>query len=203
MRYILILMLLLTVSGCWKRPEVVRKDVLSLPADNLTMIIEDYATELKYDMHLSLEDARVAWGKRHRLILNFTSQDILELRDARALLVDLVEGLLQRVNGQNLVVGDPISHFYTPYEIDINIQFESFYARYADPKYMGAMLLQNGIAYYYAGDVLDRDLSYWHKRVETYYKSRSIVQAERAAEEHYREAHPAPKKAEETLNLEI
>lgn len=181
MRYLLICFLLLSAVGC-RKPKPYTNEIYT---DSMTRLVVGYAVELKYEMHLRLEHARVLYGEHPQLVLQFSSQDILDVKKARELLVDLVAGYLERINSENLVFEADLSHYYDVRDLDINIDFQSAYAQYADPFYIGSVILQDGMAYYYAADLKNDELTFWHSRIEPFFKSRSIVMAEREGEADY------------------
>jgi hypothetical protein len=166
-------------------------------------VVLPYAINLQHDMKLKLEESTVHYGGNGTYIagmcLSFTSQSILELREARGMLVDIAEGLLESVNTDPelgpLVSGYPLSSN----DIEICIKFQSYFGLYVDKAYIHWMVLQDGRSYFYAFDltnefnIWDRDCECWHERVEPYYKSRQIIMIERAAEKAYQEKHPKPK----------
>lgn len=163
--------------------------------EDLTKIVYEFTTALRHERRLILEESYVAMGPEEtHLRLEFISQDLLEVREARYLLVDIVEGLLEWINH------DEVAQKLRPYpftadQLEIYVDFQCFYGLYVDPNYVGWMVLEKGTSFFYAfsvkdwdKDFLDRD--FWNKRIEPYAKSRSFAMAEREAESKYRVYHP-------------
>lgn len=195
-RYLLTCLLLLTLTGCqaarkYLPLEEEEQKVLVYEEDpELSRIIWDFTTELKYDKRLHLEESRICVGpEKSTIYLEFISQSLLEMCDARQLLVYVVEGLLERINA-----GYPSYHLspfpITADQLDISIIFECFYGIYDDPFYIGWITLQEGMAYYYAFNVENRKLDFWHTRNEAYFQSRLFAQEQKEAEDKYKAAHP-------------
>lgn len=161
--------------------------------DDVAQLIWSYATELKYEKRLRLEHSCVIAGEDYSKIrIQFSSQDILELCEARQLLVDVVEGLLARVNESDVgleLEPYPLSADY----LEIYIDFQSFYGEYLDPFYIGWVALEDGFSYFYAFDLKNKKLDTWSTHYEPYFQSRSFALFQRAAEEQYKQAHPKNK----------
>lgn len=158
-----------------------------------TEIILSYATELQHTKFLRLEYSWVYFdhdiGSIH---LEFSTQNIMEVREARQMLVDVVDGLLTQWNNDPIIAAQ-IEKPFTERDVNIYINLESFWGFYGDPFYVGWLVLEDGITYLYAYDTKDRLINYWHSRVEPFFKSRQYVRIERAAEERYKKTHaPAP-----------
>lgn len=158
-----------------------------------------YSTFLKHDKHLHLQDGcLIDEAPGPVLHLEYISQDNLELGQARDLLVDTVEGLLDALAKETDFPA-------TAMNLDLYIDFESYQGRYVDPYYVGYIWLENGIAHFYAFDTKDNELDFWHSRTESYYKSVKFVEYHREGEALYEQAHkPAAVRAlaEEQLFLE-
>lgn len=50
---------------------------------------------------------------------------------------------------------------------------------FGDPTYVGWLVLEDGMVYYYNFDVKNYRTDYWYDRIETYNKSREIVRLEK------------------------
>jgi hypothetical protein len=119
--------------------------------------------------------------------MEFICMDLLEVREARMLLVDLVEGLLTELN-QNPILGPEfITYPLSPGQLEIYIDMQSYYGIYIDPYYVGWIKLEKDTAYYYAFDQKIDGLNYWDYRIEPYSKSRELVVQERAAEDLFKQ----------------
>ena len=169
---------------CWQAPigGVVH-------TEEITNIIQDYQLELETRYRLHLLDANVYYDPYiDTIALKFVSEDIIEMSDARKLIVDVVEGLLAKLN-QNIIVGPQFKEYpFSSGDLEIYITFDSFYGRFVDPYYMMWICLEDDIVHYYLFDTKNQDKNTWHYRREAYYKSREIVVYQRDAEQQKDEA---------------
>lgn len=190
----------LNLTSCHERK--VNEPLPGIDNETVMRAVLPYAIELQHDKKLQLEDSVVYYGGHgtyiEKMRLTFTSQSILELKEARDLLVDVVDGLLAALN-DNEELGPLISGFPpSADDLEVCIKFESYLGLYVDKMYVHWMLLQDGRSYFYAFDLTnefrlwDRDCECWHERVEPFYKSRQIVTIEREAEKAYKEKHKEP-----------
>lgn len=147
-------------------------------------VIIPYATELKYSHRLRFEDSKIYYdefARRFRVI--FSSQLILELCEARDLMVTVVEGLLERMNASSGVTGS-FDHFpIVAEDLELYFSFESYYIEYNDTSYIAWMSLHDGLVRYLDGLIKNPRIDFWHSRIEPYYKSLQFVQITRASEE--------------------
>ena len=151
--------------------------------------IQHYLAYLRHEKHLRLEDASIWYNEEVNSVrLEFISQDILELREARFLLVDVVEGLLAELNKNPVIAPELITFPLRPEFLEIYINFESFHGEFVDPYYVGWMKLENGEAYYYAFDIKTPNRNKWDFRIEPYSKSREFTVFEREAEKLFQES---------------
>ncbi len=186
-------------SGCMHETEMPGPGIDN---EEVMRVVLDFANDLKHDRHLRLEDSTVYYGNYGNYIekvrLKFITQNILELCEARELLVDVGEGFLDRLNEDPcvgpLIAGYPVG----PENLEIFICFESYFLRYVDKRYIAWAVLQDGLSFFYAGtitnefEIWDRDSENWHQRVEPYSKSVQMVGINREAERMYQERHPKP-----------
>lgn len=187
---ILSLLCFLFLCGCTasKAPSIPVKIVDS---DEMTWIVEKITARWKHREHqrLKLEHSQLHYNLVGitRLNLEFSSQEILEVCEARDLLVDLVEEFLFEINTNPIISDELASVPFTPDLLDIEISFESFHGIYVDPYYIGCVTLTDGMARYQAFDVKDRRWYSWHSQVEPYTKSREVSLLGRAADKAYQE----------------
>lgn len=194
LRYLLMLILILSATGCrrlpMEEPDYNERVLMQFDTEEFSQVVWDYVTELKYDRRLHLENAMVCYDGESKLRLEFKTMLILEMCEARQLLVDVAEGLLDRVNhskgAATLVKPYPL----TADQLEIYIDFESYYVRYADPYYIGWVVLEEGMSYFYAANLKNLKRDTWDVRTEPYAKSRSFVLYQREAEKKYQELHP-------------
>lgn len=164
----------------------------ALDVEEITWLVQRAAVKYKHECFLRHEHSRVLYDANGftRIGIQFSTQDILEVDDARGLLVDLVEYILGEVNRDPLLCGQLAEYPFTADRLNIEILCESFLPEYIDPFYVGCIKLHHGYSYFYAADAKDRSLYSWHSRVEPYEKSREFIMLERAAEKEYRRDNP-------------
>ena len=119
--------------------------------------------------------------------MEFTSQDVLEVREARFLIVDLVEGLLAELNRNPIIAPQLATYPLTDEYLEICIEFESFHGRYVDPYYVGRLTLVDGQVTFNAFDFKAPNRNKWNFRTEPYAKSREFTVYEREAEKLFRQ----------------
>ncbi len=209
MRYFWFFVLLLSMSGCCHMETPPTEDpdwtprhrvLQERPTDDLTFAVESYAATLKYDHRLHLDNAFACIGDHGTTIhLDFHTQHILELCEVRMLLVDVVEGLLFKLNS-DYIPPEQRPFPFTADMLEITIDFESFYVKFNDQMYIGWVVLEDGIAFYYQSNLRNEKLDCWKSHFEPYYKSRTIAMAQRQAEKDYQMSHPhAPSALKEDL----
>src|SRR5688572_6336962 len=120
------LTLLIVLSGCCPQcdhPE--ERQMIFVNNEELSAILWDYLTELKYDKHLHIEHTYVCGSETGAKVrLEFITQNIMELCEARHLIVDVVEGLLDRINNDPIYALYPAPYPLTPDKLEIYIEFE-------------------------------------------------------------------------------
>jgi hypothetical protein len=172
--------------------------VKKIDSEELSSIVVNFSTKMKVDKHLELEDSWAAYDDYIlKICLKYSSQRLLTVHDARLLLVELVEDFLYRLNN-NTIVSFELDHFpFTANDLDIQINFESFYGRYIDEQYVGMVWLQAGCTHFYAFDRKDPSLNgidWDHTRFEPYSKSRELALIKREADlpyiEHIEQTNP-------------
>jgi hypothetical protein len=145
--------------------------------------IQHYLAYLRHEKHLRLEDSGVYYNDYVNTVrMEFISQDVLEVREARFLLVDVVEGLLAELNKNPVLAPEFITYPLQPQQLEIYINFESFHGMYVDPYYVGFVKLEEGNAHYYAFNTKYNGLDTWNYRIEPYSKSLEFTVFEREAE---------------------
>lgn len=197
MKNILLLSLVFILSGCCCGggndcpPEESAPLFKKIDSEEFSWITAQLEVKWRKELFLDLEDSNVYYGNNvHTLRYEFTTMKILDIKQARELLVDVVEDILDGVNRNPIIASELQSYPFTPEDLEIYIDFKSFYNIYVDPYKVGFISLENGQAKYWAADVKDNRLYSWHSRIEPYFRSREMVQLSRAAEEIYDEDHP-------------
>lgn len=186
MRYLLVLMVMLvSLTGC--QAEIVGKGwEKKVDPDPAAYAVLTYAVPLQHQKRLFLEDSQIFYDdKINKFHMEFSSQAILELREARELIVDLVEGFLVKVNNSDLKY-ELKSFPLTAKDVDVCIFFESFEGKYIDYRYTALIKLECGVVHFYEFDMENRLLDWWHDRSEYYWQSLLFVNASRAGEAEYR-----------------
>jgi hypothetical protein len=172
--------------------------VKKIDSPEVTYVVQNYMARMKHDKHLRLEIASCYYSDYINTIrLEFISQDVIEVGEARGLLVDLVEGLLAELNQNPILASQFVTYPFGPRNLEIFINFESFHGYYIDPYYVGWVALDGGWSYFYAFNTRDQDVGFWDYRCEPYYKSREYVVFERQAEERYLDEHAKPTNLQE------
>lgn len=171
-------------------------------SDEMTWIVQKVAAKWKHQDYrrIRLEHSHASYSDTFTQVhLEFSSQEILEVDQARNLLVDMTEDLLREIN-TNAIIADELSPYpFSADQLHIEINFETYIGEYVDPYYIGCVELKNGFAYYYAFDEKDQDWYNWHARVESYSKTREVSMLSRAAEKQFVDESPCstPKHLEE------
>jgi len=196
--FILMLFMLASLTGC--RPLwYTQEPAWMVDGEAITALTIEYANELQHARRLHFDDAVVffkPYGQAvDRVRLKFSSQDVMELREARELLVDVAEGLINRLNDSVFVGYEPLNSN----NVEIYITFESYLGLYVDKLYIHRIVLEEGMSYFHAFDltnefnIWERDVECWHQRVEPYYKTLQFVTYQRIADINYELAHPKKK----------
>jgi hypothetical protein len=184
------------LTGCIRFfPSSVSKvePVPTMPVEPIADVVLRYATVLKHEKELNLEDSKIIYDDTLRRIrLDFISQHIGELCDARFLLVEIVEELLKRLNASHEARDLTLKRHFDYFDLEIYIHYQSFFIEYIDPLYIGWVTLVDGVSTFYAGDIFRFTLDVSHGRSEEYYKSRLFATIMKDSDKHYREIHPEP-----------
>jgi hypothetical protein len=191
MRSLFALFLLFSLSSCYTQKSLYEGRILcDVDTENLTQIVLDETAELWHNEKLWLEKSFIFYsGPESKIRLQFSSQRIMEVCEGRQLLVDMVENLLSRIQ-RSFIASNLNPNPLTANQLEIYIDFQSFFGEFVDPYYLGWIALEQGEAYYYAFNLKDPTIEGWDVRHEPYLKSRSIVKLEREAERNYQVKHP-------------
>lgn len=190
MRHLSILLMLLATGlfSCQTRIVGSGPWVQKIDSEALSSIVIHFSTKMKIEKHLELEDSWAAYNDYiTRICLQYSSQRLLTVYDARLLLVELVEEFLYRLNNHTLVSFELNHYPFTADDLDVKINFESYYGRYVDPLYIGLVWLQAGCVHFYAFDRKDNytylnGIDWDHHRFEPYTKSRELALIKRQAD---------------------
>jgi hypothetical protein len=207
MRNLAVLWMLLAAILTSCQPKVVGTGpwVKKIDSEELSRIVINFSTKMKIDKHLELEDSWASYDDYIlKICLRYSSQRLLTLYDARLLMVEVVEELLYRLNN-NTIISFELDHFpFTAKDLDVRINFESFYGRYVDEQYIGLAWLQGGCVHFYAFDRKDPSLNgidWDHHRFEPYSKSRELALIKKMADLPYIEHRDNPNPPKRTATL--
>ena len=133
-RFLITILLFINLTGCHPH-----KGFVPMPGiDNemVMRVILPYAIQLQHDKKLTLEDSSATYGGQGNFIrkirLHFISQSILELREARDLLVDVVDGFVDALNFDPVLGPLIASYPISSDDLEICIKFESYHGLYVD-----------------------------------------------------------------------
>ncbi len=165
-----LLLLLTTLTGCLYNDPAYREEMPDIPA--LEEIVVTYSDEMERYNRLFLSDSRAYYDHYvEKVCMKFRTEAIMDVLEARDLIVHVVEGFLARVNEDPWVSTDLYNFPFTADNLHVEIEFDSFYGKYVDTREIGQVHLKEGIVYYYANDAMDRDTVFFHKRQEPYEKA--------------------------------
>jgi hypothetical protein len=196
-RCLLILMLMLSLTGCrkqseelpaedpwadWKAAGIYWESTVDVPA--VERLVAFFAKDM-YDLHrIELEDSCVLRDEKsiYRFNLSFSSQRLITLCEARLLLVDVVDEFIKRVNNHTIISFQINAFPLTEDSVDININFESFGGIFIDPLYIGKAQLWDSSSYFYAFNNKNPDADWSQFKFERFYKSRQLARFKQEAE---------------------
>lgn len=200
MRWLVLMVCLLVCVGCTgpifkgRESSILRRTGYSPETEDVTHIVINYARDLEEQYGLFLYDSRVIFDEKIRKIrIDFTSQASIDLCEAREWLVDVVEGYVDRFR-EHAVLRSKFHNRPVSYEdLEIHINFESYFNKYVDPTYTAYIILQDGRSFFYGSELNIAYTDLWMQKVEPYFKTRQIVVFRREAELPYKEAKEAKK----------
>jgi len=173
-------------SGC--QSKVIPKGPWTQKIDTLEIssTILNFSAKVGANCYLFLEDSYVAYDDDiKKICLRYSSQKLLTLNEARLLIVEMTEELLERLNSGPPLTFECEQFPLTSAHLDIRINFESFYGKYCDQQYIGLIWLQANCVHYFAFDRKDIKLDWDHHRTEPYFKSKEIALIKKEADAPY------------------
>lgn len=195
MRYLSFMILLVTLAGC--QGQFVQK----IDSSDVSQTILIYGAQLKYEKGLYLADSIIYYDDTiQRFRLDFTTQRIHDdLWSSRELLVDTVEGFLNRINGNWAIV--PFLEHYpiTADDLEVYITYTSFYTKFVDLQGDALATLRNGNASYFTYTTFECSQQCWQERREYYWQSKMFVDYNRQGEALYG---PKPNPLETVFGIE-
>jgi hypothetical protein len=114
--------------------------------------------------------------------------------EARLLMVELLEEFLYRLNNHTVLSFQLETFPFTADDLEVKINFESYFGLYVDPLYIGLSWLKCGCVYYYAFDIKNYDADWSHQRFEPYFKSRELALIKKKADIPFDERENFPKR---------
>jgi hypothetical protein len=193
LRYLSLLLILVTLTGCSITAEWFGglgfggRSVKVIDSTEVSRVVLTYSEKLRYTKGLDLEDSVIFYENRiNRIRLDFNSMYNYDVWEARAMLVDVVEEFLDRINGNAKIYPYLSRTPITASNLEIYIRFPSFYNSYVDLYMVGFVTLKGGITTFLAGTALDCDSECWQKRSEYYFQSRNFVNFKRQGEALYK-----------------
>jgi hypothetical protein len=191
-KYLTLLSSLLLAVGCIRQgPPPPPMKLISPP--EMTWIVEKIMAkwENQEKRRLRLEHSEICYcGNTPMLRLELSSQAILEMCEARFLFADFIEDLLREINTDPIISGQLSEYPFTPEQLLVDINFESFFGKYVDPFYIGYIEMRAAIVRYYAFDQKDRERYIWHARCEPYLKTREIAAIQRETRKQFHLQNP-------------
>lgn len=184
MRLILsFLSIMLFFSGCTPKAKPMTRCGYSPESEEITNIIISVSRELQEEHDLFLYDSRVIFDEKIKKIrIDYTSQQSVELCEAREILVDIVDKMNERLNG-HATLRAAFSHRPSSYrDLEIHVTFESFFNKFVDPSYMAYIILENGWSFFYSSELNISYTDVWMQKVEPFYKTQQFVKFSREAE---------------------
>lgn len=197
-RNLVILLILVSLAGCGPKTPI-RDDWMEwerswstwegVDAPEISRLVAIFSAKMKHEERLDLENsfAIIEDGFIQKMYLEYSTQRLLTLSETRLLMVTIVDGFLDLLN-RHTELSFQLSHFpFTSADLDVTLNFESYFGLYVDPLYMGRVYLRNGCVYYYAFDIKNINADWWHQKTEPYLKSREFALFKQMAEMPYTE----------------
>lgn len=173
------------LTGCRQVEVPAGPWIKKIDSEEMSRLVINFSRKMKIDHHIELEDSRVEYNDYiKKVYLEYSSQRLLTVYEARLVMVELVEEFLQRVNNHTVLSFELERFPLTASDIEVKINFESFYGIYSDPLYVGLAWLKCGCVHFYAFDIKDRisDIDWSHDRWEPYFKSRELALLKKEAD---------------------
>lgn len=171
------LFLLISTQSC-RYPELSIID-----STELTRQIVLFSHDMKAEHHLHLETACYYENDDNLLstiYVEYWTQDQFEICKGRYILVDVVEGILRRIN-ENVVLRQARANLpFTPFNLEIVIRSTTFYGKYVDILLTERICMKDGIVNFYAFDAGEEFISsdFYHRHTEDYGTTLANVSAE-------------------------
>lgn len=102
------------------------------------------------------------------LCVRFSSTDLIDLCEARKLIVAVAEGFVDGINYNPNLMDSLYDGYFSPDQLDIIITFESLFGQYVDERYINQIRLQGGCVTYFAFNSFDPKAHMFHRHRESY-----------------------------------
>ncbi|MFA6916291.1 MAG: hypothetical protein WC222_07825 [Parachlamydiales bacterium] len=156
-----------------------RSAIRQIDYRGLVDVVFGWGTEIKNTEGTILKSSCSVFDKKIKTIrMEFVSQDIFELQEARKFLVYAVEGLLERVNNYATLAGSLNTRPFGPQNLEIIIVYESFHGYFVDPTYNGRTALINGEVVFNDFNVYNSDVDEFGCKHEPYFLTKQLVEIE-------------------------
>lgn len=189
-KFIALLLILTAVTGCrggssGDKADILKRSPYNPDTEEITRVVITFARDLEEDYDLFLYNSHAVIdesGTIKKVRIDFTSQMSIELCEARAMLVDVVEGYLERFRDHSILRGVFGHRPVSIEDLEIHITFESYFNKYVDPTYTAYIILENGMSFFYNSELNAPYTDIWMQKVEPYFKTKQIVTFRREAE---------------------
>ncbi len=154
---------LILLSGCYTSSwRCVDEDV--------TRVVISWACQLHTEQFHGLileESSSYSDDYLRSVCVRLTTTDLIDLCEARKLLVEVAEGFIDGIN-YHPDIAMRLEYPFSANQLNLIITFESLFGQYVDERYMNQVRLQNGVVTYYAFDAFDPKMMGFHKHTESF-----------------------------------
>ncbi|MCB1118951.1 MAG: hypothetical protein KDK65_03230 [Chlamydiia bacterium] len=182
-------------ARCPEREKYTVIDARTYPATRALML---QAAVMGRKHHLFLENSFVYHDENGIIdgfFIDFSSMELVELCEARHILVDVVNEILHRVNSDPALTNKLRNPPLTYEDLEIWITHKSFYGIRLMQYLIHEIVLQNGRAFYVTSESNNRELPFAKCRSEPYHKTAEIVRVDDEVEEEMAKLPQEPEKS--------
>ncbi len=139
----------------------------------LEAVVVTYGDELLREKRLYLRRASAGYDDEYiqKVEMNFRTQAIMDVDEARDLLVYLVEGFLARVNEDEELSRDLCNYPFNANNLKVEIEFESYFTKFVDEDCLARVTLDCGMVNFYSHTAVNPDYANYRQRSEPYMKT--------------------------------
>lgn len=173
MHYLSILFIAALLSSC--ASSINPPENYSLTPE-VTAVVVRFSTQLKKSVDLTLETSCL-WQNPYidKIYLDYSSQDLRDISNARKLLVSVVEGFVAAINEDSLLHYQAAHFPFSADDLVVQIHFESFFGKYVDPFYVERATLEDGMVQFYSFNAYNPNKEIWEYHDEPYWQSALIA----------------------------